>query len=306
MLVNLNDVLIPARRRHYAVGAFNTSNIELTQAIIGAAVRLRAPVIVAASEKAIGYAGLAELSSVVRLAARRSSIPVVLHLDHGSNPDIAAVCIKAGFSSVMIDASHLPYRENLKNTRAVVRFAHRRRVSVEAEIGVLAGVEDDRAIEPGMARYTKPDEAARFARDSGCDALAIAIGTSHGAYKFSGRPRLRIDILRAIARIVPVPLVLHGASSVESRWVQRANQHGARLARTRGVPLRLLQDAIRHGIAKINVDTDIRIAFTAGVRELLDRQPEQFDPRAIIGAGRDRTSEVIAARIRAFGSSGRG
>jgi fructose-bisphosphate aldolase class II len=303
MLVSLNDIMPRARRGRYAVGAFNTSNLEMTQAMISAAEELGAPVVVAVSEKAIKYAGLADISRIITGLGARASVPVVMHLDHGANFEIAKSCIDNGFTSVMIDGSHLPYPENLKVTRKVVQYAYRRKVSVEAEIGRLAGIEDDTKVKKGEAIYTDPDEAEKFARESGCDALAVAIGTSHGAYKFKGEPRLRIDILKQIAARVEIPLVLHGASGVKKKWVDRANKFGARLMRTRGVPDNLLKEAIKHGIAKINVDTDLRIAFTAGVREFLKKNPADFDPRKIIGAGRDKIKEVVKAHIILFNSS---
>jgi len=269
VLVTLNDVLPRARRYHYAIGAFNTSNLEITQAIIEAAEDLNAPVIIAISEKAIKYAGIENLSQIIINLAKKLKIPVVLHLDHGSSFDIAQECIKYNFTSVMIDASRLPYNENLKLTKQVVKYAHKRNVSVEAEIGRLAGIEDDIKVKKGEAIYTDPKQAKFFAQESECDALAIAIGTSHGAYKFKAKPELRIDILQEIAHEVKIPLVLHGASGVKKKWVNQVNQFGGRLGHAQGVPDNLLIAAIKNGISKINVDTDLRIAFTGGVREYL-------------------------------------
>jgi len=302
MLVNLNHILPKARKSHYAVGHFNTSNLEITQAIISAAEELNAPVIIGISEKAITYAGLRQISEIVRSLAEKSKIPVVLHLDHGPSFELARECIYAGFTSVMIDVSHLPYRENLKITRKVVQYAHKRNVSVEAEIGRLAGIEDDIKIKKGDAIYTDPAEAKRFARESKCDALAIAIGTSHGAYKFKGTPRLRIDVLKEIADEVKIPLVLHGASGVKQRWVNYVNSFGGKIEHAKGVPDKLIKEAVKNGIAKINVDTDIRIAFTAGIREYLVRNPADFDPRKILGAGRDKVREIVSEKIKLFSS----
>ena len=306
MLVTLNDVLPRARRYHYAIGAFNTSNLEITQAIIEAAEDLNAPVIIAISEKAIKYAGIENLSQIIINLAKKLKIPVVLHLDHGSSFDIAQECIKYNFTSVMIDASRLPYNENLKLTKQVVKYAHKRNVSVEAEIGRLAGIEDDIKVKKGEAIYTDPKQAKFFAQESECDALAIAIGTSHGAYKFKAKPELRIDILQEIAHEVKIPLVLHGASGVKKKWVNQVNQFGGRLGHAQGVPDNLLIAAIKNGISKINVDTDLRIAFTGGVREYLVKNRKDFDPRKIIGHAREMIHKVVGDRIKIFGSRNRG
>jgi len=305
MLVTLNKILPQARQNGYAVGAFNTSNLEITQAIITAAETLSAPVIVATSEKAISYAGIENISAMIINMAKRARIPVVLHLDHGKSYELCRECIEHGYTSVMIDASHLPFADNVRLTQNVVRYAHKHRVTVEAEIGRLAGIEDDLKVKKPEAIYTDPDEASRFARESGCDALAVAIGTSHGAYKFKGIPKLRMDILQEIAESVSVPLVLHGASGVKRKWTNRVNKYGGTLEHARGVPDNLLRQAINNGIAKINTDTDLRIGFTAGLREYLVKNPKSFDPRMITAAARDCVVEVIMDRIRVFGSDNR-
>jgi fructose-bisphosphate aldolase class II len=302
MLVNLNDILPQARKEGYAVGAFNTSNLEITQAIITAAETLDAPVIIATSEKAIKYAGIESISEMIIGMSKRATIPVVLHLDHGQSYELCTECIKYGYTSVMIDASHLPYAGNVKLTRKVVRYARRKKITVEAEIGRLAGIEDDLAVKSKDAFYTDPDEAKRFANATECDALAVAIGTSHGAYKFKGIPRLRIDILKKIAAVTAVPLVLHGASGVKAKWISRVNRYGGALQHARGVPDQLIRQAVLNGIAKINTDTDLRIGFTAGAREYLHDNPEAFDPRAIISAAHNRVVEVVLDRIKIFGS----
>lgn len=305
MLVDLNEVLPKARRDRYAVGHFNTSNLEITQAIIDAAESLKAPVIVATSERAIAYAGIENISQIVQTMARKAKIPVVLHLDHGKTFEIAKMCIKYGYTSVMIDGSHLSFKENVRITKKVVRYAHRHDVTVEAEIGRLAGIEDDIRVKKGEAIYTDPEEAAVFVYQTGCDALAIAIGTSHGAYKFKGKPNLRIDILKEIAHVVKIPLVLHGASAVKAKWINRVNKFGGRLGKARGVPDTLIKQAVKNGISKINTDTDLRIAFTAGVREYLTKNPKTFDPRKIIGYGQDMIRGVVQERITTFGSRNR-
>jgi fructose-bisphosphate aldolase class II len=305
MLVTLNEILPQARKNGYAVGAFNTSNLEITQAIIAAAQALHAPVIVATSEKAIRYAGIENISAMIIGMAKRAQIPVVLHLDHGKSYELCRECIKRGYTSVMIDASHLSFADNVELTKNVVRYAHKHGATAEAEIGRLTGIEDDLKVTKGDAIYTNPDEAARFARETDCDALAVAIGTSHGAYKFRGIPKLRMDILREIAELVNVPLVLHGASGVKRKWTNRVNKYGGALEHARGVPDNLLRQAIQNGIAKINTDTDLRIGFTAGLREYLVKNPSVFDPRAITAAARDCVALVIMDRIQVFGSDNR-
>jgi len=302
MLVNLNKVLPKARKGRYAVGHFNTSNLEITQAIINAAEALKAPVIVATSETAITYAGIENISQIVHILAHKAKVPVVLHLDHGKTSDLAKTCIRHGYTSVMIDGSHFSFKENIRITRQVVRYAHKHGVTVEAEIGRLAGIEDDIKVKKGEATYTDPEEAEKFVQQTGCDALAIAIGTSHGAYKFKGTPKLRIDILKEIAQAVKIPLVLHGASGVKAKWINRINRLGGKLAHARGVPDNLIEQAVENGIVKINTDTDLRIAFTAGVREYLTKTPKDFDPRKIIGYGQGMIFKVVEERINTFGS----
>lgn len=304
MLVNLNAILPAARKNNYGIGHFNTSNLEITQAIISAAEELNSPVIIGLSEKAIRYAGLQVIRDIVFKMAVKSKIPIVIHLDHGKDFEIAKECIKAGFTSVMIDGSYLPFKENLILTKKVVDYAHKRNVSVEAEIGRLAGIEDDTKSETNI--YTDPEEAKAFAESSGCDALAIAIGTSHGAYKFKGKPKLRIDILKEVAKRVKIPLVLHGASGVKPKWINYANRYGAQIEKTSGVPDRLIKQAIKNGVAKINVDTDIRIAFTAGIREFLVKNPEEFDPRKILEHSREMIKRVVKEKITLFGSVNKG
>lgn len=305
MLVNLNKILPKARKHGYAVGAFNTSNLEITQTIISASEALNSPVIIATSEKAIRYAGIENISEMVIGMAKRANIPIALHLDHGKSYELCIECIKHGYTSVMIDASHLPFKENVKITKKVVRYAHRRRTTVEAEIGRLAGIEDDLAVTENDALYTDPHEAKRFAEETECDALAVAIGTSHGAYKFKGKPKLRIDILKDIAGLVRIPLVLHGASGVKSKWINRVNRYGGKMAHARGVPDTLIRQAVKNGIAKINTDTDLRIAFTAGVREYLHKNPADFDPRKILGSASFLINTVVAERNVVFGSKGK-
>lgn len=304
-LVTNNDLMVPAREQGYAVGAFNTSNLEITQAIFEAAEESRSPIIVATSQSAIKYAGYANIVSMVRNLSETTGVAASLHLDHGTDIGVIEACIEHGWTSVMIDGSHHPFEENVAVTKRVVEMAHPKGVSVEGELGRLMGVEDEIEVSEGEAVYTDPDEAARFVEETGCDALAVAIGTSHGAYKFKGEAKLAIDRLRAIADGVSIPLVLHGASAVPQDVLELARKHGADLPGARGVPAESIQEAVRHGIAKINIDTDLRLAFTARVREFLAEEPSVFDPRKILAAARAGMKDVVAGKMQLFGSAGR-
>lgn len=304
-LVTSKEIQIAAKAGGYAVGAFNTSNLEITQAIIEAAEVKEAPVIVATSQSAIKYAGITELVAIIRSMAQEAKIPVALHLDHGTDLEMIIKSIRHGWTSVMIDGSHEPLEQNIALTREVVRIAHTVGVSVEAELGRLGGIEETISVDQRGAYLTDPEEAALFVEQTDCDTLAVAIGTSHGAYKFKGEPKLDFDRLAQIARRVDVPLVLHGASSVKPEIVEKATRYGARLAGAAGVPEGDIRRAISLGITKVNIDTDLRLAFTAAVRELLFLQPEVFDPRRIIGAGREAIKEVVADKIELLGSVGK-
>ena len=305
-LVTNKDVQVEAKGGGYAVGAFNTSNIEITQAIIETATKKRSPVIVATSQSAIKYAGMEELSLMVRKMAERASIPVTLHLDHGTDYSIIIGCLRLGWSSVMIDGSSHPLEENIALTKEIVKVAHAVGVSVEAELGRLMGIEDEISVDAREACLTDPDEAVRFVEETGCDTLAIAIGTSHGAYKFKGEPKLAFDRLEEIAEKVSIPLVLHGASSVKKEIVEWGERYGAKFPGAAGVPDEHIRKAISLGITKVNIDTDIRLSFTAGVREFLQREPEVFDPRKILGAGKGAMKRMIGQKIDLLGSGERG
>ncbi len=294
-----------AQQGKYAVGAFNTSNLEITQAILEAAAENSSPVIIATSQSAIEYAGIETLSNLVRTMAGHLSIPVSLHLDHGTDYDIIIGCLRHGWTSVMIDGSHASLEENIAMTREIVKVAHAAGISVEAELGRLVGVEDQISVKAEDAHLTDPDEAVRFVSETGCDTLAVAIGTSHGAYKFKGEAKLDFDRLKAIIRKVEVPLVLHGASSVKREIVEKGTQYGARLTGAAGVPEEHIREAISMGITKVNIDTDLRLAFTADTREFLAQQPEVFDPRKILGAGRQGMKELVREKIALLGSVGK-
>jgi fructose-bisphosphate aldolase class II len=304
-LVSSKEILVPAREGGYAVGAFNTSNLEITQAILEAADELKAPVIIATSSSAIKYAGFDNIYSVVENLAESLDVRVALHLDHGADFDICQACLDHGWTSVMIDASKHEFEENVRITKSVVEAAHRLGVPVEAELGKLMGIEDEVVVDGPDASLTDPGQAQEFVEKTGCDFLAVAIGTSHGAYKFKGEPRLDIDRLSEIASRVDIPLVLHGASSVPQEVLDRASRYGAKLPGAKGVPLDAIKQAIGRGIAKINIDTDLRLAFTGAVRQILADSPEVFDPRKIIGEGREAIREVVKSKIEAFGSAGK-
>lgn len=305
VLVTNKELLGAARAGGYAVGHFNFNNMEFVQAITAAAAALRSPVILAVSQGAIKYAGFGYLVSLVMVAAGKRQVPISLHLDHGTDMGIIEQCIAGGFTSVMIDGSHLPFEENIAVTREVVEKARPAGVSVEGELGRLAGIEDNVSVDEKDALFTDPGEAEEFVDRTGVDALAIAIGTSHGAYKFAGEPRLALDRLSEIARVVPVPLVLHGASGVNQEHVKLANEHGAALKGTRGVPDGSITEAVKRGICKVNIDTDMRIVFAAYVRKELAEHPDAFDPRRILGPARDAVEEVVRGKIRLFGSEGK-
>ncbi len=302
-LVSGDKVLRAAQKRNYAVGAFNVNNLEMIQGIMAAAENMKAPVILQTSEGAIAYAGLHNLSLLIKEAARHSKIPVVLHLDHGRDLKLIKQCIDAGYTSVMYDGSHLPFAENVSNTSQVVKWAHAKGVSVEAELGTIGGVEDK--VSARHIALTDPAAAVEFVKNTGCDSLAIAIGTSHGAYKFAGEARLDVGRLRVIRELVDVPLVLHGASSVPQWLVEKAEKLGAKLGSPEGVPEDQVQRAISHGICKINTDTDLRLAFNAGIREFLSQHPEDFDPRHVISAGKESMRTIVEHRMEVFGSKGK-
>jgi len=304
MLVTNKELLVPARKSGYAVGAFNINNLETLLAVAEAAAEEKSPVIVAVTPSAIKYAGLAYLAKIVRTAAENKPVPMSLHLDHGEDFETVSKCIEAGFTSVMIDGSFLGFEENVALTKRVVDRARKFGVSVEAELGRLAGVEE-KTVEEREAVLTDPDAAEEFVRRTGVDALAVAIGTSHGAYKFKGEAKLDFERLRLIAKKVDIPLVLHGASSVPAWIIEKATKYGAELLGAKGIPEEHIKKAISLGISKINIDTDLRLAFTATVREVLTNSPKEFDPRKILGPAKEAMKEVVRGKMRLFGSSGK-
>ena len=304
-LVTGDEILNKADFGTYAVGAFNINNMEILQAIIEAAEAERSPVIIAVSEGAIEYAGIDYIFSMVKTAADSTDIPVALHLDHGKNFKVILSCIRHGFTSLMIDASKMPLEENIAETKRVVELAHPLEISVEAELGRLQGVEDNVSVSERDAILINPEEAKRFVEETGVDSLAPAIGTSHGAFKFKGKAELDFERLRRTKQLTKIPLVLHGASSVPEEILERATRYGAKIPGAKGVPATEIVKAIECGINKVNIDTDIRLTLTAAIREVLSESPEQFDPRKILGPARDSMCEVVRAKMKLLGSSGK-
>lgn len=303
-LVSGLEILSAAREHGYGVGAFNTNDMEITQAILETAEEQRSPVLLALSEGALKYGGKA-LTDMVHSMASQTSVPVAIHLDHGSSYASCLRAIRAGFSSVMIDMSHEDEAVNIRETARVVEAAHAVGVTVEAEIGRLGGVEEHVVVSAEEAFLTRPEEAERFVEASGADYLAIAIGTSHGANKGKGRPFIDHQRIRDIAARVSQPLVMHGASGVPANLVERLNAAGGTLADASGIHDDDVRQAVTEGIAKINTDTDLRLAFTTRVREVLRDKPAEFDPRKILGPARDEMRAVVRQRLQLFGSSGK-
>jgi len=304
-LITGREVLKAAHHGRYAVGAFNINNLEILQGVVTGCVETHSPVIIAVTEGAIQYAGFDYIVAMVRTAAELAPIPMVLHLDHGRDLEIIGRCIQGGFTSVMIDASHLPLEENIKETKRVVAMAHAEGVSVEAELGRLRGVEDLVSVHEREATLTDPEEASRFVEETGVDSLAPAIGTSHGAFKFKGEAKLDLARLKAIKERVGIPLVLHGASTVPQHILELVTRYGGALKEAKGVPPDQLKEAIALGINKINTDTDLRLALTGAVRKVLAEDRQVFDPRKILGPARDMIAEVVKDKVKLFGSKGK-
>ena len=297
-LVTTKEMFKKAYEGGYAIGAFNVNNMELVQGIVEAGMENRAPLILQVSAGARKYAKHNYLVHLVQAAVEESDIPIALHLDHGDGFDICKACVDGGFTSVMIDASKYSFEENIDVTRRVVDYAHERGVVVEAELGKLAGVEDDVNVAPEDSCYTHPDEVQEFVSRTGVDSLAIAIGTSHGAFKFKGTPRLRFDILEEVGRRLPgFPIVLHGASSVMPEYVKIIEQYGGEMPGAQGVPEDLLRKAASMAVCKINIDSDLRLAVTAAVRKHLYEYPTHFDPRQYLAPARDAVREVVSHKI---------
>ena len=306
-LVTTKEMFEKSMKENFAIGAFNINNMEIMQAILEAANEEKSPVILQVSSSAIKYAHIEYLMKMAEAAQKEVSIPFAIHLDHGPDFETCKKCIDAGFTSVMIDGSKYSYEENVALTKQVVDYAHPRGVVVEAELGQLAGIEDDVNVSDSDAKFTDPDQAKDFVEKTGCDSLAIAIGTSHGAYKFKGDANLRFDILEKIKEKLPnIPIVLHGASTVIPELVEICNKYGANIPGAKGVPDEMLNQAGKSGVSKINVDTDIRLAMTSAIREYFAENPSEFDPRKYLGSAREKIKEVVQHKIRdVFCSSGK-
>ena len=309
-LVTTTEMFKKAYEGGYAIGAFNVNNMEIVQAITEAAGELKSPVILQVSAGARKYANATYLRKLVEAAViENPDIPIALHLDHGADFDICKSCVDGGFTSVMIDASKYPFQENIEITKKVVEYAHAHGVVVEAELGKLAGIEDDVKVSSEDSSYTQPEEVEEFVDKTGVDSLAIAIGTSHGAFKFKPgtKPQLRFDILHEIEKKIPgFPIVLHGASSVPQEYVKIINEHGGALKDAIGVPEDQLREAARSAVCKINIDSDLRLGLTAGIREVMFAHPDYFDPRQYLTVARQNVKDVVAHKIHdVLGSAGK-
>ena len=308
-LVTTKEMFKKAYEGHYAIGAFNVNNMEIVQGITEAAGELNSPIILQVSAGARKYAQHEYLVHLVKAALELNDIPIALHLDHGADFEICKSCIDGGFTSVMIDASRFSFDENIEITKKVVEYAHEKGVVVEAELGKLAGIEDDVKVKADDAQYTQPDEVEEFVSRTGVDSLAIAIGTSHGAFKFKPgqKPQLRFDILEEVSKRLPnFPIVLHGASSVSQEYVKIIQANGGNLADAIGIPEEMLREAARSAVCKINIDSDLRLAMTAGIREVMWNDPAKFYPREYLKVGRQYVKDVVAHKItEVLGSNGK-
>ena len=298
-LVTTKDMFAKALTQDYAVGAFNVNNMEIIQGIVEAAMEEKAPLILQVSAGARKYAKPVYLVKLVEAAIEDTGLDIALHLDHGEDFDICKKCVDDGFTSVMIDGSKHPFEENIRLTKEVVEYAHSKGVSVEAELGKLAGIEDNINVDARNATFTDPEEAAEFVEKTGVDSLAVAIGTSHGAYKFKGTPYLDFDRLQEIHKLIPdTPLVLHGASTVLPEFVEKCNQYGGSIPGAQGVPEDMIKTATKHGVCKVNIDTDLRLAMTAEIRKHFAEHPEDFDPRKYLGPARSAIKGMVQHKIR--------
>ena len=304
-LVTTKEMFEKSMKEGFAIGAFNANNMEIIQAIVDAAAEENSPVIIQASSSAIKYARIGYLKKMIEAAVEEHNLPIALHLDHGPDFETCKMCIDNGFTSVMIDGSKYDFEENIEITKKVVEYAHARGVVVEAELGKLAGIEDEVNVDAKDAMYTDPDQAEEFVRRTGCDSLAIAIGTSHGAYKFKGDAKLRFDILAKIKEKIPnTPIVLHGASTVIPELVETCNKYGGNIPGAKGVPDEMLVQASKSGVSKVNVDTDLRLAMTGEIRKVFAESPDAFDPRKYLTPARDKVKATVKHKIKnVFGSS---
>jgi len=297
-LITSKEMFKKAYEGGYAIGAFNVNNMEIIQGITEAAKEVNAPLILQVSAGARKYAKHVYLMKLIEAAIEDTGLPICVHLDHGDSFETCKSCIDGGFTSVMIDGSHHPFDKNIEETKRVVEYAHAHGVVVEAELGRLAGVEDDINVNAEDASYTRPEQVEEFVSRTGVDSLAIAIGTSHGAYKFKGEAKLRFDILEEIQKRLPgYPIVLHGASSVVPEYVALINKYGGDMPGAMGVPEHMLRKAAEMSVCKINIDSDLRLAMTAAIRESFALKPGNFDPRVYLGPGRDYIRDIVKHKL---------
>ena len=309
-LVGTKKMFKMAYKNGYAIGAFNVNNMEMTQGIIDAVAEKKAPLILQISRGARKYAGMNYLRAIIDVAvAENPDIPICMHLDHGDTFDICKQCVDDGFTSVMIDASHYPFAENIKITKQVVEYAHSHGVDVEAELGQLGGIEEDvKGISHDdiSKHLTDPDQAVEFAQRTGCDSLAVACGTSHGAYKFKAEPKIAFDVIQKVADKLPgFPLVMHGSSSVPREFIDLINKYGGNMPNAMGVPEEAISKAAKMAICKVNIDTDLRLAVTAKIRQVCVENPREFDPRKFLGPGRDAIKAMVLHKLDVLGCAGK-
>ncbi len=297
-LVNTIDMFKKAYEGGYAIGAFNVNNMEIVQGITEAAKEVSAPLILQVSSGARKYANHTYLMKLIEAALVETDLPIAVHLDHGDTFELCKSCIDGGFTSVMIDGSHHSFEDNIALTKKVVEYAHAHGVTVEGELGRLAGVEDDVNVSAEDSSYTRPEEVEEFVSRTGVDSLAIAIGTSHGAFKFTGEPKLRYDILEEVSKRLPgFPIVLHGASSVIPEYVDMINQFGGKMPGAKGVPEEMLRKAASMAVCKINIDSDLRLAMTAAIRKVFAENPSEFDPRKYLGPARSEIKKLVINKL---------
>ncbi len=309
-LVDTKKMFEMAYKGGYAVGAFNVNNMEITQGIVDAIAEEKAPLILQISRGARKYASMSYLMAIIDVAVKENpDIPIAVHLDHGDTFEICKQCVDEGFSSVMIDASSLPFKQNVDTTAKVVEYAHSNGVVVEAELGQLGGIEEDVAgvsSDEVSKHLTDPDQAVEFVKSTGCDSLAVAIGTSHGAYKFKIEPKLAFDVIEEISKELPgFPLVMHGSSSVLKEFKDLINKYGGDMPDAMGVPEEAISKAAKMAICKVNIDTDLRMALTAKIRQVFAENPAEFDPRKYLGPGRAAIKSMVKHKLRVLGCNGK-
>ncbi len=309
-LVTTKKMFAMAYKNKYAIGAFNVNNMEITQGIVNAVAEKKAPLILQISRGARKYASMSYLRAIIDVAvAENPDIPICMHLDHGDTFEICKQCVDDGFSSVMVDASHFPFEENIRITKQVVEYAHAHNVVVEAELGQLGGIEEDvKGVghDDVLKHLTDPNQAVEFVEKSGCDSLAVACGTSHGAYKFKAEPKLALNIIQQVADKLPgFPLVMHGSSSVLKEFKDLINKYGGKMPDAMGVPESAITEASKMAVCKVNIDTDLRMAMTAKIRQVFAEKPMEFDPRNYLGPARDAIKAMVIHKLDILGCSGK-